>query len=103
MKVIIATYGQTLMDIALQEYGCIEGLFEIIKLNTAMHLSYELTAAEAVIIDDVIPKLTTTNLQILKQLQTQKALGIGINSTYHIEPVLGQFLPQDFNNEFINN
>ena len=90
--ILTATYGQTLIDIAIQHYGCYEGLFEILKLNPHMGLSYEVAAGEEVLVHDEVPELTNNNVAIAAHFALNN---VRVNSSYQKE--VGEFLPEDFN------
>lgn len=66
MKNIKVKSGQTLIDIALQEYGCIEGLVYILEDN-ALSMDSESYAGQALIIRD-IPEITKDNKKIQQGL-----------------------------------
>jgi hypothetical protein len=92
VKKVKATYGQTIVDIAMQCYGCYEGVFEMIKLNTQMHLSYEVEAGEEVVVHDVVPLLTPNNQAVAEYYRTNN---IRVNSSY-----VATITPPTTNNQF---
>lgn len=76
MKIITATYGQTLMDIAVQEYGCYEGVTLLMQDND-LALTANLVAGQELLIRDAVPELTATNQAVA---QYNRLNGISVNS-----------------------
>jgi len=54
MKVIIAQNGQTLFDIALQEMGSVEGVFDILDSNPFLRLDMAIPAGTKVLVPDTV-------------------------------------------------
>ena len=103
MRVVVATQGQTIYDIAIQEYGCYEGVFQIMKDNEGFGLSTELVAGQSVNIQDTVPELTVDNQAIAQQFKVNNTR---INSSYGYSatPVTpapdGPYDPELYNPEF---
>lgn len=104
MRAITVTYGQTLIDIALQEYGCYEAVTLLMEDNQ-LGLGELLEPGTSILIRDVIPDITGTNLLILAQykkagiVKKGKPQGRKINSGFEL-PVSfggGDFDDDDFN------
>lgn len=56
MKTIEAVEGQTLFDIAIQELGSPEGVFDILKSNAYLRLDMALEAGQVVFVPDAVIK-----------------------------------------------
>lgn len=87
-KLITIQDGQTLRDIAMQYYGCAEGLQRIAALN---NLGYQLLQAGGqILIDDVVPQLTDNNLRVLNYYSR---FNVTVNSNYsaQLAPIMGGF------------
>jgi hypothetical protein len=87
-RVITIQEGQTIRDIAMQYYGCAEGVQRIAKLN---NMGYALlTPGSTLLVDNFAPVLTDTNLQIVKYYQR---MAVVVNSSYRKQPapILGGF------------
>lgn len=82
MKQGIVTYGQTLMDFVLQEYGCYEAVTEFLALNYPLKLTDDLTPGQKLNVHDVVAKYTETNQAIASHY---KQNGIRINSGWVAE------------------
>jgi hypothetical protein len=72
-KQITAGDRQSVVDIALQEYGCYEGAFLIMQDNAALDLSLHsiLIPGVKVLIQTPVPRITADNQGIM-ELYTQK-------------------------------
>lgn len=81
MRTIKVQQGQTLKDIAMQEYGCFEGLQRILELN---NIGFGFLANGAnVIVDDTAPVLSENNLRVVKYYQNEAVV---VNSHYATKP-----------------
>ena len=80
--------GQTLRDIAMQYYGCADGVQRIKQLNGIGYGA--LVPGTQLLIDSTVPMLTDTNLQVMRYYNR---LGIVVNSNYKQQPapVVGGF------------
>lgn len=54
MKVITAQTGQTLFDIALQEMGSVDGVFDILNANAFLRLDMAIPAGTKVLVPDTV-------------------------------------------------
>jgi hypothetical protein len=54
MKTVIAQAGQTLFDIALQEMGSVEGVFDILDSNPFLRLDMAIPAGTKVLVPDTV-------------------------------------------------
>jgi len=52
MKQIIVQESQTIVDIALQELGSVEGLFALLDANPDLYLDSELDAGQKVLVNE---------------------------------------------------
>lgn len=68
---------------AMQEYGCYEGAFDIMQDNPALGLSLHsmLPVGVKVLIKDVAPKFTDNNLQILEDYEQSNVAVVGGTAT----------------------
>jgi len=83
-KHITAGDRQSVVDMAMQEYGCYDGVFEIMKDNPELDLSVHsvLIPGVKVLIKDPIPRLTDKNLglvEIYRQKKVQVVSGAAIS------------------------
>jgi hypothetical protein len=78
MKEITVESGQTIADLSIQHYGCIEGAALIISDN-GFELSTELFGGQKVLIRKEVPTLTDKNKAIAEQLNVKQ---IVVNTTY---------------------
>jgi hypothetical protein len=92
MKEIVATYGQTIYDIAILEYGCYEGIFILMEDNQ-LDLTSILTPGHKLKIRTEIPRLNETNLSVKYSFQTS---GIRPNAGYLV--AIGDYEALDFEN-----
>ncbi len=69
MKTTTVSLGQTLTDIALQEYGCVEGLIDLMKLNPDLEINGKLIPGTDVNLPDVVPVLTPSNIANLNEIK----------------------------------
>lgn len=87
-KLITVQYGQTLRDLAMQYYGCADGVQRILALN---QIGYTTLAAGAqLLVDATPPMLSDSNLQVMKYYNR---VGFVVNSNYKQQPapILGGF------------
>lgn len=68
---IILQEGQTLIDIAIETYGCYEGVFLIMEDNNLTFDSI-LSGGDVLKIRDITPTLNTDNKEVIKQYSTTK-------------------------------
>lgn len=78
MRNVIVTYGQTIFDIAIQEYGTYEGVFLLMEDNN-LGLDSEITAGEMLLVRELVPELDEKNLQTSSYL---KANSIAPNAAF---------------------
>lgn len=98
MKKVTATEGQTIQDLAIQVYGCYEGIIPFCADNN-LSVTGEITPGQQFAVRDEVPELTTNNKAIAAHFAANKIIG---NSGW-IPAAIGQFLPSDFDNDFVNN
>lgn len=87
MKTINVAEGQTLIDIAIQEYGCYEGLHQLMKDNNIGpngliedgEVYRLITAGDTLLVQDEVPELTDTNRTIAAYYKRNR---IKVNTTY---------------------
>jgi hypothetical protein len=82
--------GQTLIDIALQQYGCYEGI-AILCQDNGLSFTSEIKAGDTLIIRDAMPELTDTNIKIAAYYAANK---VQVNNTWFAPT--GDFLSDDF-------
>jgi hypothetical protein len=87
--------GQTIYDIAIQEYGCAEAV-SLLTADNNIGLSTEFEGGEILSIRDAIPEINNNNIAIAKLFKTK---GIKPNSGYLIELVEGDFEGVDYERE----
>ena len=75
MKKIKAVSGQTLFDIAIQEQGSIEGIFDILDLNPGMLLDKALHAETIVFIPDSIIDPKVVDYLALNNIKPVSSIG----------------------------
>lgn len=92
---VIVKYGQTLFDVAMEQYGCEEGVITIANDN-ALAIDDDLLPGQILLIQPQIPELSINNITIANYFNTNK---IGVNSGVievpTPEPTLG-FFDDDF-------
>ncbi len=82
MATINTTEGQTLTDIALQEYGCVEGIFILMEDNPMLNMDGKLITGQAVQIREAIPELTINNKAIATELKaSSRKINTGTGAT----------------------
>lgn len=69
--IVTVEQGQVLEDIAIQEYGCLEGVWNIMEDN-GLNLDSQLYTGQPLIISETVPTLTNTNKEIAKQFSSKK-------------------------------
>lgn len=76
-KQVIAGDRQSVIDLGVQEYGCYDGAFEIMKDNPALDLSLHslLTPGVKVLIQVPVPRLTDTNQGVMESY-TEKGIQV---------------------------
>ena len=94
---VIVKYGQTLFDIALEQYGCEEGIITLAEDN-ALAIDAELTPGQILLVQSTLPVISANNQTIATYFKTNK---VHINSQFIPSKTIGQFLPTDFNEDFI--
>lgn len=60
---LTVTQGQTIYDVAMQVYGCYEGIFLLIQDNNVSLVS-ELMPGQNLIVRDTVPKLNENNIAV---------------------------------------
>jgi hypothetical protein len=68
MKVLIVLEGQTIVDVAVQEYGCYEGVLNILEDNTFLALEDGFYAGLEIYIRDEVEAINEKNKQYQAQL-----------------------------------
>ena len=96
MKKIIVRYGQTIFDIAIQEYGCYEGVTVLCQDNV-LSLSSELVAGQVLLIQITVPDFSNGNMQVVNYLV---ANGIKPNSGYQKPIITAPFYSGGFYGSF---
>lgn len=78
-KHIIAGDRQSVVDVALQEYGCYEGSFLIMEDNAALDLSLHsvLIPGVKLLIRTPVPRITATNQGIMELYTAKKTQVVG--------------------------
>lgn len=62
-------YGQTLIDLALQYYGCYEGLFILLEDNPTINSIDEVPQPGTILlIRDSVPALTDNNVSVVAEI-----------------------------------
>ena len=91
--------GQTIFDIALQQYGCFEGVFLIMELNPTINLNTVLQPNTEIKIKDILPELNADNKRVV-QLYTQN--NVKPNSSYVIDNTNNYVNEGYVNNNYVN-
>lgn len=75
MKQVIVQQGQTIVDIALQEYGSVEGLFALLEANQTLDLDSQLEPGQKVLIrvedvvnSDIVNYYQRNNISVVSSL-----------------------------------
>lgn len=69
--------GQTIIDVAIEYYGCYEGVFLILEDNPTLVLGDKLNASQKIVLRDAVPTLTDNNVTIAQYFATKN---IKVNS-----------------------
>lgn len=88
MKTITASQGQTLEDIAVQQYGCLQGCLLIMQDN-GLGLDDDIHTGQMLLIRDEVPQLTPENVEIAR-IMSEKA--ISPNSGIITAPPAGGYI-----------
>lgn len=96
MKKIIVRYGQTIYDIAIQEYGCFEGAFVLCQDN-GISLSAELTAGQILLVNTTVADFNGNNKDVASFFGRFKII---VNSGYQPPVVIVPFYSGDFYSDF---
>ena len=72
MKVVTLIEGQTIVDIAIQEYGCYEGVLTLLEDNPDISLEDELFAGYEIMVQSEVEVINETNKQFQAQLAIKK-------------------------------
>lgn len=72
-KTIKTGIGQSLINIAVQEYGCYEGVFLLLDDNPTIvsSLSHVFAPGTSVVIQNPVPQLTDNNVMVAAKLQNK--------------------------------
>jgi hypothetical protein len=98
--IIIIEEGQTLIDLAIQEYGCIEGVAYLCEDNN-FSLDETLNPAQKVKIRDVIPNINGSNIEVLNiQKSKRTIINSGIVPVQTVTPTTGFFDDDFYDTEF---
>jgi len=75
MKQVIVQQGQTIVDIALQEYGSVEGLFAFLEANQNLDLDSQLEPGQKVLVreedvvnSDIVNYYQRNNINVVSSL-----------------------------------
>jgi len=75
MRQVIVQQGQTIVDIALQEYGSVEGLFAFLEANQTLDLDSELEPGQKVLVreedvvnSDIVNYYQRNNISVISSL-----------------------------------
>lgn len=81
MKQYVTQYGQSLIDIALQEYGHIDGVFQIIKDNPQYAITDVPKVGDVVLIQKTVPVLSLDNNKIAETIKSDNiTMASGLNT-----------------------
>lgn len=75
MKMIIALEQQTIFDLALQELGSAESVFDLIAANTSLRLDSEIVSGQEMIIDAAIENATLVSTYSAKSIKPGNGIG----------------------------
>jgi len=81
MKTIIALSGQTLFDIALQEMGSIEGVFDILDANAFLRLDMAIASGTKVLVPDKIINSAVLDYYTRNNIKPVSGIGEEISIT----------------------
>ena len=79
MKTIIAENGQTIFDIAMQEMGSIEGVFDILENNAFLRLDMAIAAGTRVLVPDKVINSGVVDYYTRNNIKPASGLGEEIN------------------------
>lgn len=104
MKISSTTYGQSVADIAIQEYGAIEGVFALMIDNEIKDLSEVIEPRSELIIREQLI-LNSQNLTVLEMMKLEgvgKVIGNASNSLIRqgVEYVDDDYVEVDYVLEF---
>jgi len=75
MRQVIVQQGQTIVDIALQEYGSVEGLFALLEANQTLDLDSQLEPGQKVLVreedvvnSDIVNYYQRNNISVVSSL-----------------------------------
>jgi len=75
MRQVIVQQGQTIVDIALQEYGSVEGLFALLEANQTLDLDSQLEPGQKVLVreedvvnSDIVNYYQRNNINVVSSL-----------------------------------
>ncbi len=60
--------GQTIYDIALNKYGCYEGVFLLLQDN-GLNLISDVLPGQSLVIRDAVPQLNSTNIPVVADMK----------------------------------
>ena len=67
-RIVTLQQGQSILDLSIQEYGCVEGLFVLIDDNSFIaDFTQYIAHGTDFKIQTVVPKLTDTNVSVVLQ------------------------------------
>ena len=75
MKIVIAQTGQTLFDIAVQEMGSAEGVFDILDLNPFLRLDMSIPAGVNVLVPDQVIKPSVVDYYLKNNIKPVSGTG----------------------------
>jgi len=81
MKIITAQANQTVFDIALQETGSYDGVFEILKANAFLRIDMALEAGQIVFVPDTVIKPNVVDYFTRNNIKPVTGLGETISLT----------------------
>jgi len=81
MKTVIALSGQTIFDIALQEMGSIEGVFDIIASNAFLRLDMAIAPGTKVLVPDKVINASVLDYYTRNNIKPVSGLGEEISIT----------------------
>lgn len=94
--------GQNIVDIALQKYGCYEGVFTLM-VDNGLSLTPTLTAGQQLQVRDEVPKITSNNKAIAAVFASNyTVVNTGHKPVDSVEPEAGFFDNEFYNTEFYN-
>jgi hypothetical protein len=93
MRKYTVQYGQTMLDIAVQEYGHVDGVFLLIKDNPNYSITDVPVPGEELLIRDEAPQLSEDNRRIAAEYKEQ---GITVASGMAASYSLGMYVTVGF-------